>query len=115
MDDESGGLVDDEQVLVLVGNFELSLLRLQAAVHLVWNLDVEDLPALKAVALGPQLTVYTDRTGHEQPLSLGSRADRRQRGNEAVEPRSCSLSGDLNSVAHVERVLAAARVNRGAS
>ncbi len=106
MDDDSGRLVHDEEVLVLVRDFELSLLGLQAAVDLVWNLEFDDLPALEAPALGPPLAVYTDRTGREQPFSLGPRADRRQRGNEAVEPLSRSLWGNLKPFAHLEPGLA---------
>ena len=106
LDDDACRLVDDEQMFVLVSDFELSFLGLQAAVDLVWNLEFDDLPALEAPALGPPLAVYTDRTGREQPFSLGPRADRRQRGNEAVEPLSRSLWGNLKPFAHLEPGLA---------
>src|SRR5579884_3087859 len=49
--DEAGGLVDDEEVLVLVGNRELHLLRLDAGRRSLRRLELELLPAGKAVAL----------------------------------------------------------------
>jgi hypothetical protein len=60
MDDDSGRLVDDEQVLVLVRDSELAPLRLEAGVDLLWKFDLDDLAALKPLALGPQLAVDTD-------------------------------------------------------
>ena len=72
MDDDSGRLVHDEEVLVLVRDFELSFLGLQAAVDLVWNLEFDDLPALEAPALGPPLP-GTCLTGRIDSFILGSR------------------------------------------
>jgi hypothetical protein len=94
MDDDSGRLVDDEQVLVLVRDPELPLLRLQACADLLSNLDLEHLPALQPMALRPWLAVHADGAAREQSLGIPARANLGQRGNEAVEPLSSSLWGN---------------------
>ena len=91
MDDDSGRLVDYEQVLVLVRDSEFPLLRFEAGVDQVWSLDLDDLPALKPVALGPRHTVDADGPGGQQAFGLGARADLRQRSEKAVKPLARSV------------------------
>jgi len=94
MDDDACRLVDDEQMFVLVSDSELPLLRFEAAVDLLANLNLHDLTALKPVALRLKLAVHTDRFGRQQALGFRAGADLRQRGNEAVKPRSAGLPWD---------------------
>ena len=84
--DEAGGLVDDEQVLVGVDDSKLDLLALER--RLPRRLELDELTARKAVALGPSLPVDLHHPRGEQPLGGRARADLGQLGEEAVEPGS---------------------------
>ena len=70
MDDEAGGFVDDEQVLVFPDDRDVELLRLQ--LHRLGDLDVDLLPTLEPEALRPRLTV--DEHGTRRDQALGERA-----------------------------------------
>ena len=71
VDDDAGGLVDDEQVLVLPDHVEVHLLGRERA-GLGRKLDDDLLPALEPVALRPGLTV--DEDGAVRDQALGERA-----------------------------------------
>ena len=71
MDDDAGGLVDDEQVLVLPDDVEVHLLGCKRT-GLGGQLDDDLLPALEPVALRARLAVDEDGAVGDQPL--GERA-----------------------------------------
>src|SRR5262249_4969791 len=106
VDDDSGRLVDHEQVLVLIGDPQVPRLRLEVGLALLRNLDLEHLPALEPVALRPHRTVQADGSRRKQPLRLGARADLGKRGDETIEPLVRSCWGDAKALAHLEPVLA---------
>ena len=85
VDDETGRLVDDEQVLVLPGDVEVH--RLRRELDRLGQLDDHVLPALEPVALGPPLAVDEHGAARDQPLGEPARADLGARGEHAVEPR----------------------------
>jgi hypothetical protein len=93
VDDDPGRLVDDEEVLVLVGDPERHLLRLQRSGGRR-RLELDRLAAREPVALGARLAVDQHRALLEQPLGCGARAELRQRGEKAVEPLARRLLGD---------------------
>ena len=84
MDDEAGRLVDDQQVLVLVGDAEVHRLRLERRTRRLRRLELELLAALELPALRPRAAV--DEHRRKYPLRDAARADLRQSGEEAVEP-----------------------------
>ena len=89
VNDEPGGLVDDEQVLVLPGDAKVHLLGLWPPT-LGRQLGNDRLAALEPVALGTVLPVDEHRPGPEEPLRLRARADLgpfRERTVEARAPR----------------------------
>ena len=86
VDDEPGRLVDDEQVLVLVGDPQVERLVRARARRSRARLELDLLPALEPVALRARDAVDEHRAGGEQALGRGARADLGQRGEEAVEP-----------------------------
>ena len=85
MDDEPGRLVDDEQVVVLVGDPYLGRRR-SVGLPEGAALDADLLPARQPVALGTRLAVDEHRPGGQQPFGGGPGADAGQRRDEAVEP-----------------------------
>ena len=87
MDDEPGRLVDDEQVLVLVGDPQRQLLRLERARRRVGHLDRQLLPALQPVALRTAAPVDLDPARGERALRGGTGAELGQSTQEPVEPR----------------------------
>ena len=90
MDDDAGGLVDDQQVLVLVGDPEVHLLRLQRGRNFRRQLDLELLTALQAVALrshAPSTRTAPDasrRSAAEREPISGSSARNRSRRSPAA-------------------------------
>jgi hypothetical protein len=70
---ETGGLVDDEEVLVLVGEPERDLLAFERPRQL-W-LDLELIAGREAVALGTRGAADGDLAGLDQPLGGGPRPD----------------------------------------
>jgi hypothetical protein len=84
--DDSGRLVDNEEVLVLVLNPEVHGLRLERRLATFGELHLDVLPALEPEALRAAGAVDADRAGREQALGLGTRIDIRKAGEEAVEP-----------------------------
>jgi hypothetical protein len=85
MHDDPGRLVDDEEMLVLVGDAEVDLLALQRLGLLRRKLELELLPTLQSVALRSSAPVYPDRAGRQQPFGCRARADLRELGEEPVE------------------------------
>ena len=67
VDDDAGGLVDHEQMLVLPDDVELHLLGRERT-GFGRELDDDLLPALEPVALRPRLTVDEDGAVGDQPL-----------------------------------------------
>jgi hypothetical protein len=94
MHDHPGGLVHDQQMLVLVCDPEVALLGLERHVFALRGLDLDQLAALEPIALWAALTVDADRSGREQSLGLGAGADLAQRRDEAVEPLTCRVARD---------------------
>jgi len=99
MDDDPGRLVDDEQVLVLVGDPQLALLGLEGDVVPLLDVHFQQLSALEPVALLARLTVQAHRPGGEQALGFAARGDLGQCCNEPVEP----LAGGVGRNANAQR------------
>jgi hypothetical protein len=93
MDDQPSRLVDDEEVLVFVCESQIERLGLEPATTLP-RLDLNRLPRLEPVALGPSLPVDSHRSHLEQALGLGTRADPLERREEPVEPLSGGVCRD---------------------
>jgi hypothetical protein len=72
MDDHAGRLVDDEQVLVLVGDPELPLLGNECLGCGRNPLQLDLFPALEPVALGAGGAVDANAAGREQALRLST-------------------------------------------
>ena len=86
VDDEPGGLVDDEQVLVLPDDRNVDRLRLQRSRRR--DLGGDLLPTLQPEALRPTLAVDEHGSGRDQPLGERSRVELGPLGEDAVEPRA---------------------------
>ena len=84
--DQPGGLVDDEQVLVLVGDPQVHRLRDERRPTRRGRLEGDLLPTRQPVALRPQNAVDEHRPLSHEPLGRGPRAHGREPGDEAVEP-----------------------------
>src|SRR5437762_9995920 len=84
MDDEPGRLVDDEEVLVLVRDDQLHLLRLEGARHRTGRLELELLAAGEPRALRARGAVHEHAAVAEQAFGDGTAADLWQSGGEAV-------------------------------
>jgi hypothetical protein len=91
MDDHPGRLVDDEQVLVVVGDPELALLGLESVLVAFGDVDLDAFSALEPTALRSPLAVDPHGAGGEQPLGFRARPNVGQRGDEAIQ----SLAGCL--------------------
>jgi hypothetical protein len=102
MHDEPRRLVDDEQVLVVVGNSKLSLLCLQCRLRALTRRDLDGLAALEPVTFRDTFTVYKHRAFGEQSLSFPTGAHFGQSGDKAVDP--LARSGGRNSNAYRGRV-----------
>ena len=76
MDDDAGGLVDDEQVVVLVRDRERDLIVLERRLDRV-GLELDRLAAREAVALRARGAVYPDAALSEQPRGRRTGADLR--------------------------------------
>jgi hypothetical protein len=84
--DDAGGLVDDEQMLVLVGDADVDRLGLQLRRGFGGGLELELLPTFEPVALRARAPVEADRAGGDEPLRFPACPDLGQRGEKAVEP-----------------------------
>ena len=111
MDDEARGLVDHEQVLVLVRHGELHRLRLEARARRRRRLELELLAARELVALRARASVDEDAALAQQPLGHRPRADLRQAGEELVEAPAGGLLRDAQQ-RHERAAPAAARARR---
>jgi hypothetical protein len=100
MHDDPCGLVDDEEMLVLVGDPQVELLRLELGRFRGGDLDLERLATRETVALGRRSPVDAYRAGLDQPLGRAARRDLGQTREEAVEP----LAGGLVRDARPERL-----------
>jgi hypothetical protein len=94
MDDDSGRLVHDEEVLVLPGDLERNLLALEHGRRVLGNRQLQLLAALEPVRLRPPLSVHDRGALLQQPFRRGAGADLGQRGKETIEPLARSPSGD---------------------
>jgi hypothetical protein len=72
MDDHSGGLVHDEEMLVLVRDPQRQLLCLEGRRGRRGRLELEGLPAAQPVALGTDGAVDADAALAQQPLGARS-------------------------------------------
>src|SRR5438477_8102086 len=85
VDDEPGRFVDDDQVVVFVGDPQVHLLRRQGRLRSLRRLELDLLATGQAMAL--DLTSAVDEHALRQDtFSAAPRADLGQRGQEAVEP-----------------------------
>ena len=89
VDDDTGRLVDDEQVLVFVRKSQLHRLGHELAERRRGRFELDLLPACEPVALRTPLAVHADSAVLEQPLGRCARADLGCRREEAVEPLAC--------------------------
>ena len=94
MHDDAGGLVDDEEMLVLVRDHELGEIARRLRDGRRRRLDRDLLTADELVALGAGLTVHQHGARGEEPLGCGARSDVGQAGEMAVEPLSRGLRRD---------------------
>src|ERR671918_719354 len=84
---DAGGLVDDEQVLVLPRDAQArDRLGLETARATFRQFEIDLLAAGEAVALRPRRPRDAHTALGEQPFGRGARAYLRQAGEEAVEP-----------------------------
>ena len=88
VDDDSGGLVDHEQVVVLVCDPQVHRLGREARHGRGGGVDIQLLTAGQAVALRADDPVDARSARGQQAFGRGARADVRQLGEEPVEPRS---------------------------
>lgn len=86
VDDDAGGLVDDQQVLVLVGDREGHVLALERRLRRL-RLELELVAGGEPVALRPRRAADRDLAALDQPFRDRARADLGGVGEEAVEPR----------------------------
>ena len=91
MNDESRGLVDDQQVFVLVGDPQLALFGLEGDVLPLPDVHLKQLPADKPVTLQTWHAIQAHSPGRKQALGLGARSNLRQRGDESVQPLAGSF------------------------
>jgi hypothetical protein len=96
MDDDTGRLVDDQQMLVLVDDAQSNVFGLEWSRSL-GPLELELFPAGKTCALACRGTVNEHGAPLQQPLGLRSRADFGKTREEAVEPEPCRLVRNLDS------------------
>ena len=101
MDDDAGGLVDHEQVLVLVGDRELAPAAPAASASGA-AVDATRLAAASDVALGPRRAVDAHEPGVDQPLRRRARAG--ALGQEDVEPLARRLGAATSSSSHARGV-----------
>ena len=94
MDDDARGLVDDEQVLVLVGDPQIERFPNERGAHGRLQLDL--LARLEPGRLRAHGAVDQHRTGLEQALGRRPRADLVQPGEKAVEPEPGRLRRDTD-------------------
>jgi hypothetical protein len=71
MNDDPGGLVDDQEVLVLVGDRQRDVLGLELLRDWLGDLDPHLLPTLQPVALRTSVAVHESCSSLEDPLGLG--------------------------------------------
>jgi hypothetical protein len=96
VDDDAGGLVDDEQVLVLEGDSQRDVLALER-LRRGLRLELDVLSTGQPVALRPGRPVDRDLTRVDQALGSGPGADLGQRGEEPVEPGSRGVVRDVQA------------------
>ena len=92
--DDAGGLVDDEEMLVLVRDRELGQGDRRLRGGRSRRLDRDLLAAYELVALRPGLAVHEHGAGREEPLRSPTRSHLRQAGEMVVEPLSGGLRRD---------------------
>jgi hypothetical protein len=96
MDDDAGRLVDDEQVLVLVGDAEVDAGG-PDPLPAFRRLEDDLVALLDAVALRPGSATDGDAARIEQPFGVRARTELLEVGEEAVEPRARGLSADADA------------------
>jgi hypothetical protein len=84
--DDSGRLVDDEQVLVLPDNAQVEILGLEGAWLTLRRLELDRLSSREPVALRAPRTVDQHLARVEQPFGGRARADVVESPEKAVEP-----------------------------
>ena len=92
VDGDAGRLVDDEQLLVLVGDAKIERGRDELGRR--GRLEFDLLPRLQSVRLRPRRTVDAYVARVQQPLGGRARADLDEPGEETVEPQPGGVRGD---------------------
>jgi len=103
MNDDAGGLVDDEEVLVLEGDAEVDVLGHEHVRLRRRQVDVEELAALEPAALRGRSTVDPHRAGGDQPLGGRARADLFPLAEEPVEPGAGGCAGNPDLKRQIDR------------
>src|SRR5687767_13053107 len=85
MHDDAGGLVDDQKMLVLVGDAKRHLLRLELGRTARWYVDFQLLTACQPMAFRAPSAVDENAALAEEPLGHGPRTDLLEAGEEAIE------------------------------
>lgn len=88
MDDDTGGLVHDEEVLVLEGHAQVDLFRLERAGLGLRQVDLERLAACEPSALRCGRPFDAHHACGDQPLGRRARANLGALRQEAIEPRT---------------------------
>ena len=96
MDDDTGRLVDDEQMLVLVDAAKSDVFRLEWSRSL-GPVELDLFPTGETHALACRGTVHEHGTPLQQPLGRRSRADLGKTREKAVEPEPGRLARNLDS------------------
>jgi hypothetical protein len=115
MDDEPGRFVDDEEVLVLVGDAQIELLGLERRRPSRRYVELELLAAFEPVALRADGSVDEHSPLAEETLRSGARADLLETREEAVEPLAGRRRRHGDGVPAGHGAGALARENRYAS
>ena len=101
VDDDSGGLVDDEESLVLEGHAQGELLGLERRGRTDRQVERDLLPALEAVALRPHVAVDQHAAVADEAFGVRPRLDRLVSGQPPVEPLAGRGSRDGHHLGHV--------------
>jgi hypothetical protein len=96
MDDHPGGLVDDEQMIVLEDNFERNVLCDIVRCHGIRNMDLIGLAGLR---LGRRIadrasSLVEDTAAADQCLQPFARKRRKRGRQSAVKPPPCRIGSD---------------------
>ena len=104
VNDETGRLVDDEEVLVLVRDAEIHRFGCELGRCALRRFELDVLASRQTVTLSLPATVHEHSSRLHQPLGHAPRPDRREGRQEAVEPLACG--GFRNALLHARAAVA---------